>query len=113
MTTIMKKTHFDQYISDSSIMIDKLTKEVDEFRKEHGKKVKNIMLVNVNENDIITNFFKRIAHSFYMTEINTHDFTQFICKRNNRLNPSNKHTITIVDNDFDEHVFKEDDIIVW
>ena len=48
-----------------------------------------------------------------MTEINTFDFTQFIGIRNNRLNPSNKHTITIVDDEFDEHVFKEDDIIVW
>jgi len=86
---------------------------VDDFRKEYGKKVKNIMLVNVNENDIITNFFKRIAHSFYMTEINTFDFTQFIMIRNNQLNLPNKHTITIVDEDFDEHVFKEDDIIVW
>lgn len=109
----MKKKHFDTYLPDSCVVVDKLTKEVNDFREEHGKKMKNIMLVNANEKYIITNFFKRIAHSFYMTEINTYDFVQFIGIRNNKLNPSNKHTITITDDDFDEHVFKEDDIIVW
>ena len=71
------------------------------------------MLVNANDNEIITDFFKNIAHSFYMTQINTHDFIQFIGKRNKKIDLFNKCTITIVDDTFDEHVFKEDDIIVW
>ena len=112
ITTIMKKKHFhDRILPDSRIVIDKLIKEVDDIRKQH--KVKNIMLVNTNESYIITNFFKRISHSFYMTEINAHDFIQFIGIRNERINPSNKNTITIVDDDFNEHIFKEDNIIVW
>lgn len=113
VTTIMKKDEFNEYIPNPNKLSNKLDTEVYYFKNKYKHRLKNIMLVNANDNEIITDFFKNIAHSFYMTQINTHDFIQFIGKRNKKIDLFNKCIITVVDDTFDEHVFKEDDIIVW
>jgi hypothetical protein len=114
VTTILKK----QSIFHNFINIDKLTLQLKEqyndFKTNKPDHLKSIMLVYVNNSEIITHFFKCIAHSFYISTINTYDFIHFLNKRNKNIDRFKKPiSITIINEEFNEHVFKENDIILW
>jgi|UniRef100_A0A6C0BR45 hypothetical protein len=115
VTTILKK----QSIFHNFINIDKLTLQLKEqyndFKTQKPDHLKSIMLVYTNTDEIITQFFKYVAHSFYISSINTYDFIHFLNKRGNKKIDIFKTplSITIMNEDFDEHVFKENDIILW
>jgi hypothetical protein len=75
-------------------------------------KEKKILCVNIN-NKIITNVFNRYAHSFFLNEINTKDFIEFIKTRYRKefLNVSATELTIMFDADFTEQTFKDYDII--
>lgn len=114
VTTIIRKNDFHQYLSDSFEINDKLTKDVLHIKTTHKNKLKNIMFVSVSDSVILTDYFKNIAHSFHMTQIKTTEFIQFIrCKKHTKDVKKDKHSLTLIDDNFDEHVFKKDDVILW